>query len=291
MNEYTSFAGNAQQFDDNGNQTDDGERLFIYDALNRIIEIRNKENNEVIATYKYDFMNRRIQKQFTKVEIEEVETEGNVGEYQTDEDTVALYHYNKKKKRKVKDSSGNKNHGKAPRSVKREQGLFGTTAAKFKGAPILVKPTSRLKSIKDKLTVETFVFLEADNWHRYCKSGSLVHQLGSYRLAVDRKTQKACFTIVTEQKQHKNKHRKYRRNRFWRGKGKKQTATICSDNSIPLNEWVHIAAVYDGETITLFVNCQQQAQQKSISGNIHLSPAPLFLGGVGFFGKMEETRI
>lgn len=36
VNEYNSFDGISFVHDDNGNLTDDGERLFTYDAINRI---------------------------------------------------------------------------------------------------------------------------------------------------------------------------------------------------------------------------------------------------------------
>ncbi|WP_372365551.1 RHS repeat-associated core domain-containing protein [Candidatus Uabimicrobium sp. HlEnr_7] len=290
MNEYGLIAGNLQVFDDNGNLTDDSEKLFTYDALNRITQITNKADNELIATYKYDFANRRIQKEFTRT----TETEGSGGgqQYTADADTVALYHYNETSG-KVLDSSGNNNHARAPRFKRKRSvdGLFGTKAVKLKGAPIHVKPSTSLNTIKDKLTLETFVYIDENKW-RFCKTGSLIHRLGGYRLSVDRKTKKACFSLVTKQQQKKNKHRRYRRRGHNKHRGfKKAFGNICSDNALPLNEWVHIAAVYDGENMTLYINCEKQSQEKQITGNVHPCSTPLFLGGLGFFGQLEETRI
>ncbi len=55
---------------------------------------------------------------------------------------------------KIVDSSGNDNHGRSSRWIKRGvEGLFDTKAVKFKGAPVLVKKTSSLNSIDEQLTV------------------------------------------------------------------------------------------------------------------------------------------
>jgi len=45
-----SLAGQAG----NGNITDDGTRLYAYDAFNRVIQVRGKSDGLVVATYTYD---------------------------------------------------------------------------------------------------------------------------------------------------------------------------------------------------------------------------------------------
>ena len=45
-----------------GNVTDDGVRLYKYDAFNRLIEVRRKSDSAVIGTYVYDALGRRIVK-------------------------------------------------------------------------------------------------------------------------------------------------------------------------------------------------------------------------------------
>jgi RHS repeat-associated protein len=60
MNEYESFAGVPQQYDDNGNLTDDGRNRYEYDAFNRLVRVTRKSDNARIATYRYDVFNRRI---------------------------------------------------------------------------------------------------------------------------------------------------------------------------------------------------------------------------------------
>ena len=46
----------------NGNIIDDGTLLLGFDALNQLIEVRRKSDNEVIATYLYDALRRRVYK-------------------------------------------------------------------------------------------------------------------------------------------------------------------------------------------------------------------------------------
>ena len=53
-----SLAGQAG----NGNITDDGTRLYAYDAFNRVIQVRGKSDGLLVATYTYDALGRRIRK-------------------------------------------------------------------------------------------------------------------------------------------------------------------------------------------------------------------------------------
>ncbi|MBI4355471.1 MAG: hypothetical protein HY597_03335 [Candidatus Omnitrophica bacterium] len=62
MNEYDDVGGTAQVHDANGNLKDDDALLYAYDACNRLVEVRRKSDNALIATYAYDDSNRRISK-------------------------------------------------------------------------------------------------------------------------------------------------------------------------------------------------------------------------------------
>ena len=75
--------------------------------------------------------------------------------------------------------------------------------------------------------------------------------------------------------------------------GNFKTHEVCikSDDSLPTDQWVHVAAVYDGQKATLYVDAEKQRDKKPISGNVKKSCAHLFLGGIGFTGMMEEARI
>lgn len=68
MNAYTAIAGGQNitpQYDNNGNMTSDGTHTYQYNYNNRLISV----DNGATATYKYDALNRRIQ----KVVVEPVE--------------------------------------------------------------------------------------------------------------------------------------------------------------------------------------------------------------------------
>lgn len=69
MNAYTALTGGQNmslQYDDNGNLTSDGTHTYQYNYNNRLISVDNGQT----ATYKYDALNRRIQ----KTVVEPVET-------------------------------------------------------------------------------------------------------------------------------------------------------------------------------------------------------------------------
>jgi len=52
-------------YDDNGNLTDDGELLYMWDSLNRLRQVSRKADGETISSYAYDTQNRRIRKAVT----------------------------------------------------------------------------------------------------------------------------------------------------------------------------------------------------------------------------------
>lgn len=58
MNAYTAVTGMSLQYDDNGNLTSDGTHTYQYNYNNRLISVDNGQT----ATYKYDALNRRVQK-------------------------------------------------------------------------------------------------------------------------------------------------------------------------------------------------------------------------------------
>jgi RHS repeat-associated protein len=65
MNEYEQIGGVSQRHDDNGNLTDDGRNRYEYDALNRLHRVTRKSDNAVVALYRYDAFNRRIERTVT----------------------------------------------------------------------------------------------------------------------------------------------------------------------------------------------------------------------------------
>ncbi len=65
VNQYTQVGGVTRTHDNNGNLTDDGTYLFAYDFENRLVEVKLKATQAVIATYRYDALGRRVEKAVT----------------------------------------------------------------------------------------------------------------------------------------------------------------------------------------------------------------------------------
>jgi len=62
LNEYTAVGGTGHAWDANGNLTDNGTYLFLYDYKNHIVQVKLKSSGAVIASYRYDALGRRVEK-------------------------------------------------------------------------------------------------------------------------------------------------------------------------------------------------------------------------------------
>ncbi|WP_372369475.1 RHS repeat-associated core domain-containing protein [Candidatus Uabimicrobium sp. HlEnr_7] len=273
MNEYDSFDGVTFVHDDNGNLVDDGKNIFTYDALNRIIKIERKSDNQIIATYKYDFLNRRIQKDF------QTQIAGNCnfaqGEASPDTNTLILYHYNNASG-PIIDAVSNDNDINNTRNSSRDDGLFNTRALRIQGRRLKAPLSDTFNNIQDQLTVETFVFLDpATPEEEQNIGGPLVKRAGSYRLKINKTSRKPVFVIDTLNID-----------------GTTTRTRVKGDVEIPLQTWVHLAGVYDGQTVKLFVNGIEQQKVKNATGGIFLDATKHNrLGNKNFFGLLEETRV
>jgi RHS repeat-associated protein len=61
LNQYISVGGTSYSYDLNGNLTNDGVYKYYYDCENRLTDV-NDQNNNRIASCKYDYLGRRIEK-------------------------------------------------------------------------------------------------------------------------------------------------------------------------------------------------------------------------------------
>ena len=68
LNQLKHVGTQERLFDEDGNITDNGTHLYIWDAENRLIEIKKKSDNSTVATYAYDYQSRRITKTVGGVE-------------------------------------------------------------------------------------------------------------------------------------------------------------------------------------------------------------------------------
>jgi RHS repeat-associated protein len=59
LDQYTSVAGTAYTYDDNGNLAFDGQFRYYYDCESRLTDI-NDANDAPVASYAYDYLGRRI---------------------------------------------------------------------------------------------------------------------------------------------------------------------------------------------------------------------------------------
>ena len=269
MNAYLSFAGVTQTYDTNGNLTNDGNLTFAYDFANRMVEIRDNEDNSLIASYSYDAFNRRISKTVQSSTVSQGDTSGS--EYQSDRRTIALYHFNNSSG-PIVDSSGNGNNAGPRKKITTVAGLYGTNAAGFSGKRLTAPASSSLDSITDKLTVEAWVYIQPGDDEVKCR---LVHRQESFILKIRKDTAKAVFKVFIDQ-----------------GTTEPIIARAVSDSAIPMQTWVHLAGVYNGKKVKLFVNGVKQRKKTAITGNVHRLPdARLVLGSQNFHGRLEEVRI
>ena len=96
-NELQSYSGVSFQYDANGNTTQKNEgaqiRNFIYDADNRLIEVKDGSGS-TIATYVYDPFGRRVKKDVSGTVIYYLYSdEGLIGEYDSAGNEIKLYGY------------------------------------------------------------------------------------------------------------------------------------------------------------------------------------------------------
>ena len=310
MNEYSSFAGTANTHDLNGNLSDDGDKLLTFDFANRLVEVRKKSDNSLIVRYTYDAFNRRTSKYFSR----EVK-----GEYKPDVNTIALYHFNESTG-PVQDASGNGNHGTpSHKHVKQGvEGLWNTKAIEFDKGHVHIPKSASLNSISDKLTVETWVYLQAkkhgereDDEHSKAEDhgkskypgGTLIHRPGSYKFDIGKKTGKARFTLLLQASQKPGQD-KHERDRDDDDPGdaddpeeddhcdqRTSKVQVTSNIAIPQGEWLHLAAVYDGQQVRLYVNGTAQSEERQATGMVKQVQSKLHMGCNHFNGKLEEVRI
>lgn len=62
LHQITAIDNTPLSYDDNGNLLDDGHRMLVYDAFNRLKTVTRKSDDQLLASYIYDAMGRRIQK-------------------------------------------------------------------------------------------------------------------------------------------------------------------------------------------------------------------------------------
>jgi hypothetical protein len=72
------------------------------------------------------------------------------------------------------------------------------------------------------------------------------------------------------------------------GSGRTNVTTLISPQSLPLNQWSHVAAAYDGATLFLYVNGSLVAEM-NYSAGIFGGTSPLGIGGLPYSQSFVET--
>ena len=68
LNQYDAIGGTSRptpHHDDDGNLIDDGDKEYVWDAENRLVEVIDAATSNTVATYGYDYMGRRVRKTTT----------------------------------------------------------------------------------------------------------------------------------------------------------------------------------------------------------------------------------
>jgi hypothetical protein len=74
-------------------------------------------------------------------------------------------------------------------------------------------------------------------------------------------------------------------------------ASLSSHTAIPVNRWTHLALIYDGTTLQLYVNGVQAASQtRTRTVSIQSNVGPLSIGGNRLYGQffrgiIDEVRV
>ncbi|MFH0992072.1 MAG: LamG-like jellyroll fold domain-containing protein, partial [bacterium] len=181
-----------------------------------------------------------------------------LGEYKTDANTMLLMHMNETGGSTVTDASGNSNHGVATGTTI-VNGRFGA-ARWYNGTGDLVEvPNSPTLDIRNAITIEAWVYDEgAGGWAaRY--DGPIAWDM--------------------------------HRNAFFISRDGSENNALSF--SMPVNRWVHVAAVYDGVDQKVYINGLLVAM-RSWPGTIASTNSRITIGTHGdqwFKGIIDEMRL
>jgi RHS repeat-associated protein len=91
LNEYTAVGGTTHVWDANGNLTDNGTFTFKYDYKNLIVQVKKKSDGSTVASYRYDALGRRVEKNTGDVERYIRSTVLEPGDQENISHVVAVY--------------------------------------------------------------------------------------------------------------------------------------------------------------------------------------------------------
>jgi len=190
----------------------------------------------------------------------------NAGEYEVDNNTVALWHFNEGSGGTVLDESSNNIIGNIQGPTWTTSGKYGN-ALEFDGENDIISnfnPNSPL-DLTDQVTLEAWV-----NRNSF-EDGMVISKNGPYYLTVrDNKVEGGIYTGTWEQ--------------------------IRGTNFVGVNEWNHIAMTYDGSMIRVYLNGELDASIPK-TGTMPFTGQGLNIGWGApgqnqfFNGTIDEVRI
>jgi hypothetical protein len=188
--------------------------------------------------------------------------------YSPDDCTVGLWHLDECQNAAVYDESNYENHGTVNGSPDWVTGKFGCAL----NSNYTTIPNSPELCGMIAITIEAWINIDtygSNHWNY------LVQKEGSYH-----------FYIVDD-------GMPFERRMFVSLKTSDGQQNLYSENEIPLDQWVHVAAVYDGSELSFYINGQLNSSTTA-TGAINNTTGPLQIGGVNgipMHGSIDEVRI
>jgi len=168
-----------------------------------------------------------------------------------------------------------------PSRIDRETYQARFPALEFDGVRSYLAVPSFKYDGSHSLTVEAWVWCEEQRWPNR-KRQPVGTILGN--------TESAGFSLALDEKQHLV---------CW-FRGVRKYVTPQSDSPLPIRQWCHVAFVYDGQTVTVFVNGFLQRKIATVSGRHRSSRRHLMIGAEPnqsnhpsehFSGAIREVRL
>lgn len=248
----------------------------------------------VISFLLFDFSNAQNQFKNNFAEFDGVTKYDNIqhsyntnsnnmeSEFTTDVYTVGLWHLNESSGDTAFDASDNYNYGEIIGNSNWTDNGYFNNAFYFDGDTYIEIPDNESLDITDQLTLEAWIYFEVggtDNPRIVAKQGySWIHSDNSYGLWTemlpDTNERLVAFSITTDDIENH---------------------LLLSKTKIYKKTWYHVAGVYDGNFMKIFINGKLDTSM-AVTGKINKTSIPVTIGRKYspydyFKGMIDEVRI
>ncbi|MBI3193607.1 MAG: VCBS repeat-containing protein, partial [Ignavibacteriae bacterium] len=199
-------------------------------------------------------------------------------EYTTDANTVALWHFNETSGSTVADASGSGNNGTATGTTPGVVGVFGN-ARGFNGTSDYVRIASQVTIPNSAFTWEACIYL--NSYPSPTKFFTIMEQGVN---PGDQMVTPALSILSTGQLD------------FFLYKIDQGNIHLYSNSILPLQRWIHVAAVYTTTQVLIYINGQLDGYTNYNKGsdsysNFYLGANVPYTGEAFFDGRIDEVRI